>query len=75
MHALCATRKENDMNNTKQLNIRVLDYLSDEQVKELLKAGFTFSHKSLEEYISDSGKELNADPEFNWGETVGNEVW
>ncbi|MBR4819920.1 MAG: streptomycin biosynthesis protein StrG [Clostridiales bacterium] len=63
------------MNNTKQLNICVLDYLSDEQVKELLKAGFSFSHKSLEEYVSDSGKELKAGAEFDWGESVGNEIW
>ncbi|MBO7363559.1 MAG: streptomycin biosynthesis protein StrG [Lachnospiraceae bacterium] len=57
------------------LDMSVLDYLTDEQVNELLKKGFSFKHKSLEEYIAESGKKLKACPEFDWGMPVGGEVW
>ncbi|MCR5619981.1 MAG: helix-turn-helix transcriptional regulator [Lachnospiraceae bacterium] len=57
------------------LDMSVLDYLTDEQVNELLKKGFSFKHKSLEEYIAESGKKLKAYPEFDWGLPVGGEVW
>ena len=59
----------------KVLDQKVLSELSDDQVKELLKNGFTFKHKTLEERISEYGGKLELDGEFDWGEPVGREVW
>ena len=48
--------------------------MSDEQIRELLKKGFTFRHKTLEERAKEFG-ELIVDGEFDCGEPVGREVW
>lgn len=57
------------------LEMRALDDLTDEQVKELLDSGFCFSHKKLEDYIDESGEALKVSGELDWGEPVGNEIW
>ena len=53
----------------------VLNFLTDNQIRELLKRGVKFRHKSIEEYVKESGRELKASPEFDWGEPVGEELW
>ena len=59
----------------KILDMSILDNLNDAQLKELLKNGFRFKHKTLEEYISERGGVLKASEEFDWGEPVGRELW
>lgn len=34
-----------------------------------------FRHKTLEERAAEFGGELNLDGEYDWGKTVGREVW
>ena len=55
--------------------MRILDDLTDEQVKELLDSGFIFSHRRLEDYIDESGKALKLSGEMDWGDPVGAELW
>lgn len=57
------------------MDMELLKELSEDQVKELLKKGFTFKHKTLEERAAEWGGELGLDGEFDWGEPVGREVW
>ena len=35
----------------------------------------TWKHKTLEERAAEYGGELNLDGEYDWGESVGREVW
>ena len=56
------------------MEMELLKSLSDEQIRELLKKGFTFRHKTLEERAKESGG-LIVDGEFDYGEPVGREVW
>lgn len=57
------------------MDMELLKVLSDEQIKELLKKGFTFRHKTLEERAAEYGGSLGLDGEYDWGEPVGREVW
>ena len=57
------------------MDMELLKVLSDEQIKELLKKGFTFKHKTLEERAAEYGGSLGLDGEYDWGEPVGREVW
>lgn len=59
----------------RELSMESLSTMSDEQIRELLKSGFTFQHKTLEEYIRESGGELILSKKLDWGEPVGREVW
>lgn len=34
-----------------------------------------FNHKTLEERAAEYGGQLNLDGEYDWGESVGREVW
>ena len=52
-----------------------LDHMTDEQIRELLDSGFRFEHKTLEEYIIESGSPLTASEEMDWGAPVGCEIW
>lgn len=60
---------------TKELPMKALDSLTDNQIKELINSGFHFQHKTLEEYIQESGGEFVVSEELDWGEPVGREVW
>jgi transcriptional regulator with XRE-family HTH domain len=60
---------------SRRLDMNALNNMSDSQVKELIKAGFTFSHKTLEEYVNETGGTLIASDEIDWGDPVGSEVW
>ena len=55
--------------------MNVLNNMSDSQIKELIKSGFSFTHKTLEEYVSETGGTLIASDEVDWGDPVGSEVW
>ncbi|MCR5476125.1 MAG: helix-turn-helix transcriptional regulator [Lachnospiraceae bacterium] len=57
------------------LDPRILEYLTDEQVRELLHRGFSFRHKTLEERVLDSGEPLRASEEVDWGIRMGAELW
>ena len=57
------------------LDMRTLDNLTEEQVKELLDSGFVFLHRRLEDYINESGEALKISGELDWGEPVGRELW
>ena len=59
----------------KELNMGTLEKLSDFEIRELLAAGFWFDHKTLEEYINESGGQLRVSEEFDWGQPVGDELW
>ena len=52
-----------------------LDKLNDDEVKDLVAAGFRFQHRTLEEYVELSGRPLKASQEVSWGEPVGREIW
>ena len=64
-----------DLSIGKQLDMDILEQLSDDQLKDLLSSGFRFRHRSLEEYIALSGKPLVPSAEVDWGEPVGREIW
>ncbi len=53
--------------------------LDDKLTLEVEKGKITlytpFRHKTLEERIRESGKELKGLGELDWGEPQGNEVW
>jgi len=57
------------------LDMKLLKDVTDDQIKELLKQGFRFKHKTLEEYIREKGGVLTVSSEFDTGEPVGGEIW
>ena len=59
----------------KQLDMKLLELLTDEQIKALLKQGFRFKHKTLEERIAENGGVLTVSKEIDWGEPMGREIW
>ena len=54
--------------------MKLLESLTDQQIKALIKQGFMFKHKTLEERIAEYGGKLNLDGEYDWGEDKGREV-
>ncbi|SHJ10750.1 helix-turn-helix domain-containing protein [Pseudobutyrivibrio xylanivorans] len=58
----------------KVLDMNVVKEMSDEQVRELLNAGFTFKHKSYEERLAECGG-LSQTYKFDWGEPKGREMF
>ena len=54
--------------------MNILKDMSDEQVKELINAGFTFKHKSYEERLAECGGIAQPD-KFDWGEPKGREMF
>ncbi len=59
----------------RELRMSAIAEMSDEQIRELLRTGFTFQHKPLEEYIAESGGELRLQEGIDWGENYGDEIW
>lgn len=59
----------------KELPMSTVNDLSDDQIQELLNAGFCFHHKSLKEYIEESGGEFVLSEQLDWGEPKGREIW
>ncbi len=58
----------------KELDMDIVKDMPDDQVKELLKAGFYFRHKSYEERLAECGGV--AQPyKFDWGEPKGREMF
>ena len=57
------------------LNLSAIEFMSDEQIKELLKRGFTFKHRSLEEYSKLFGRPIIGSEEIDFGEPQGDEIW
>ncbi len=57
------------------LDISLLDKMDEKQVKELLKRGFTFKHRSFDEYVALNGGKLVPSKEIDMGEPVGYEIW
>ncbi|MCR5268441.1 MAG: helix-turn-helix domain-containing protein [Lachnospiraceae bacterium] len=60
---------------SRRLSMDLLNTLSDDQIMELIRSGFTFEHKTLEDYVRESGGKIIASDEMDWGEPVGSEVW
>ena len=58
-----------------ELNLDVIKDMPDEQILALLKKGFRFRHRTLEEYIRMSGKPLIASDESDFGKPMGDELW
>ena len=52
-----------------------LDSMTDEEIKDLIDSGYRFPHKTLEQYIEESGKPFIISEEVDWGEPVGSELW
>lgn len=59
----------------KKMEIAELNNFSDAEVSELMRNGYKFRHKSLEEYISEAGGVLKVSEELDWGKSVGREIW
>ena len=59
----------------RRLPMDLLSTLSDDQITELIRSGFTFEHKTLEDYVREAGGKIIASGEMDWGEPVGSEVW
>lgn len=70
-----AARLKRYLTSAKELPMNTIKNLSDEKVHELLKAGFRFEHKSLEQYIAESEYESKATPTVDWGKPMGDELW
>ena len=47
----------------------------DEKLTVVVENGQSFRHKTLEERIRESGRELTGIGEIDWGEPQGSEVW
>ena len=63
------------LSDTRRLDMNVLDHMSDEQIRDLINSGFTFEHRTLEEYVMEKGGKLVVSDEIDWGEPVGSEIW
>jgi len=59
----------------RRLNMETINHMTDDQIRELLESGFTFEHKTLEEYINESGGKMIVSDEMDWGTPTGAEVW
>ena len=70
-----ATSRLNKYKEELVLNLSTVEFMTDEQIRELINRGFSFKHRSLEEYIAISGKPLKASPEIDFGEPGGDEIW
>lgn len=59
-----------------EVDLDIINRLSEEQVKILLKSGVRIKHKKLEDYIKEatSGKKIASD-ELDWGERLEGEIW
>ena len=60
---------------SKELPMKMLDELTDEQIRELLESGFRFQHKTLSQYIEESGGELILSEKIDFGKPIGREIW
>ena len=67
--------EKTEISGDKILEMEMLEGLSDDQIRDLLKKGYSLRRKTLEEYIAESGKELRVSPEIDWGEPVKGERW
>lgn len=64
------------MQTAKELSMSSVENFSDDTINELLKNGFVFKHRSLEEYATQNGGKLNLDGEYDWKtEEIGREIW
>ncbi len=52
-----------------------IDNLNDDELKDLVESGCRFQHRTLEEYVKQSGRPLKTSEEVSWGESVGKEIW
>ena len=59
----------------RRLDMKVTDHMSDDQIRELIKSGYTFEHRTIEEYIEESGGIFVPSGEMDWGMPVGREIW
>ena len=57
------------------LSLNTLDFMTDEQITELINHGFTFKHRSLEEYVALTGRPIVPSPEIEYGKSQGDEIW
>ena len=48
---------------------------AEEGLKDAITLTEAFGHKTLEERSAEFGRNLNLDGEYDWGESVGKEVW
>ena len=48
---------------------------AEEGPKDAITLTEAFGHKTLEERSAEFGRNLNLDGEYDWGESVGREVW
>ena len=48
---------------------------AEEELKDAIILTKAFGHKTLEERSAEFGGNLNLDGEYDWGESVGKEVW
>ena len=48
---------------------------AEEELKNVFTLSKAFCHKTLEERSAEFGRNLNLDGEYDWGESVGREVW
>lgn len=63
------------LTNSKELPMSTLKHLSDDQIQELIVAGFRFEHKTLEQYVQESEYVPCPTPTVAWGEKMGDEIW
>ena len=57
------------------LNPSTIEFMTDDQIRELLNRGFSFKHRTLEEYIALSERPLKASTEIDHGKPIGDEIW
>ena len=42
---------------------------------DMLSMGNTFAHRTLEDYVRESGGRIIVSDELEWGSPVGDEIW
>lgn len=60
---------------SRRLPMDLITTLDDDRIRELIRSGFLFEHRSLEDYIREAGGKNIASQEADWGEPTGSEVW
>ena len=58
-----------------EANISIDDVLDVQVANGMITLVKPFRHKTLEERAAEFQGKLNLDGEYDWGETVGREVW
>ena len=59
----------------RELPSDIIPTLTDDQARALIDAGFRFKHRSIQDYMDETGGEFIISNPIDWGEPRGREIW